>query len=417
MRRLNKNFWIDSTIGTIIIFTFMGIALWFFTYFDFLNPVEHTLTDFETTDLVFSQLRDDPVPDTNIIIINTSSLPKGAIAEQIKIINQYGPRLIALNLDLNWDEDNLGTMALMQALLEIDQLLIGGRLKVSDGNYEYFVPAVLQDLPNASYAYQDFMLDDRIHEEFHVLREFSPNPSNISQKNILPFGLKIASYYDEGLLNRFLNRKNDKEIINYRGNALGASESFGYMFMALDVDDVFEENFIPEIINDKIIIFGFLGDQYGPAYESKFFTPLNEQYVGRSNPDMYESVIHANIAAMIINEDYIERLPQWMSVLLGVALCFLTTMLFGYVYRVVPRWYDATTKLIALIQVALLLFVIILVFNWYNLRLDLTLGIIAALFASDTLEFYHSVIKNVLNKEARQEIVGSKGIINSSDKN
>ena len=63
----------------------------------------------------------------------------------------------------------------------------------------------------------------------------------------------MAEQYDSLAAADFLARNNLEEIINYRGNVLdyGATK-FGNKYYALDVADVFEENFTPDIIEDKV---------------------------------------------------------------------------------------------------------------------------------------------------------------------
>ena len=54
---------------------------------------------------------------------------------------------------------------------------------------------------------------------------------------------------------------------------------FGTKFAALDVYDVFGGNYVPEMIEGKIvIIFCYLGKYLGDreSLEDKYFTPLNE---------------------------------------------------------------------------------------------------------------------------------------------
>ena len=56
------------------------------------------------------------------------------------------------------------------------------------------------------------------------------------------------------------------EYINYKGNAFGSESNFPPTFFALDWYDVLNENFVPEMIEDKIVILGFLGEQFGDKY-------------------------------------------------------------------------------------------------------------------------------------------------------
>ena len=90
--------------------------------------------------------------------------------------------------------------------------------------------------------------------------------------------------------------------MNFKGNVMdyGATR-FGTAFFALDVPDVFGENFTPDMIQGKIVIFAYLGEILGDkkSFEDKFVTPLNARYAGNRLPDMYGGVIHANIISMI----------------------------------------------------------------------------------------------------------------------
>ena len=83
-------------------------------------------------------------------------------------------------------------------------------------------------------------------------------------ENQIAFSVKMASYLDSLKAKKFLDRENEVETINYRGNVLdmGATR-FGNKYFALDVWDVYSGNFIPEIIKDKVVIFCFLGEELG----------------------------------------------------------------------------------------------------------------------------------------------------------
>jgi len=45
---------------------------------------------------------------------------------------------------------------------------------------------------------------------------------------------------------------------------------------------------------------------------------------------------------------------------------------------------------------------VVMVFNIFSYKLNLTLGIIAVLFAGDSLEVYYGVLKNLFSKEQRR---------------
>jgi CHASE2 domain-containing sensor protein len=173
--------------------------------------------------------------------------------------------------------------------------------------------------------------------------------------------------------------------------------------MVLDWMDVLEENFSPSVFEDKIVILGYLGEDLSDtSWEDKLYTPLNMEYAGRTNPDMYGVVVHANILAMILNGNFINSMSETLGIALGAILCFINVVGFSLIYILLPRWYDGLTKSIQLIEALLLLLVVVLVFHFFSYKLNLTLGIIAVLFAGDSLEVYYGVLKNLFSKEQRR---------------
>lgn len=85
--------------------------------------------DFELTDIVFSQLQEDPIADDRIVIVNFGVIPREGIARQIEIINKYNPKVIGLDatfgLNLTWEEDS----ALVRVLSETDNIVLAEDLQ------------------------------------------------------------------------------------------------------------------------------------------------------------------------------------------------------------------------------------------------------------------------------------------------
>ena len=66
-----RRIWLDNILGTVFIFALMGLLFGAaqFKIFDAFDPIGEALNDMELTDIVFSQLREDPLVDTNIVQI------------------------------------------------------------------------------------------------------------------------------------------------------------------------------------------------------------------------------------------------------------------------------------------------------------------------------------------------------------
>ena len=169
--------------------------------------------------------------------------------------------------------------------------------------------------------------------------------------------------------------------------------------------DVFTENFTPELIKDKILIMGYLGEDLSdPSWADKFFTPLNSKIAGRANPDMFGVVVHANIASMVLYDMPVNNMGEFWGILIAIIVCFLNVVAFSWIYYNLSRWYDGITKMIQLIEVLIITLMVVLVFSAYSLRLNMTVTIFAVLLVSDSLEIYFGVIKNLFNRDERRRL-------------
>jgi CHASE2 domain-containing sensor protein len=174
------------------------------------------------------------------------------------------------------------------------------------------------------------------------------------------------------------------------------------MFYALDVDQVMNEDFVSELLKDKIVIMGYLGERMDVmSWEDKFYTPLNKKLAGKSNPDMFGVVVHANIISMILKEDFVEQMAEWQEVVMAIILCLLNVALFSLINTNMPLWYDGITKLLQLIQLLLYSVLMVLIFHWFKFKLSITLTLAAVALVGDIYEVYMSVIKNTYFKVVR----------------
>ncbi|HET9052920.1 MAG TPA: CHASE2 domain-containing protein, partial [Cyclobacteriaceae bacterium] len=179
-------------------------------------------------------------------------------------------------------------------------------------------------------------------------------------------------------------------------------------------NQVFEGGFLPGMIKDKIVIFGFLGEEFGdPSWEDKFYTPLNLKMAGKANPDMFGPIIHANIISMILQKDYINKMEQWHEVVLAIVLCLLNMALFSLIHIKLPDWYDGITKLIQVTEIILFVLIMVVVFGVYDFKLEITLSLAAIALAGDSYEVYVGVVKNLVNRLKR---LGFRGLFTKRKK-
>lgn len=411
-----RRFWRDVILATIFLIGLMAFVATVVSnakIFDIFDPIGDAFGDMEFTDIYFSQLLDDPVADNNVVLVNVGLEPRGGIAILLDSISKYDPAVIGVDLFFRRQHaDTLGDLMLMDALGRVENLVLVTKLNqtlnhVESDEFDTVEWSHPMFTWNAYPAFANLITDADVQEDLKMCREFSPQIETYDGESQIAFAVKMASFMDSVKAQKFLDRGHEVEVINYRGNVLdyGATK-FGNKYYALDTWDVYDGNFVPEIIKDKVVIFCFLGEELGDRenFEDKFFTPLNEVYVGRAFPDMYGGVIHANIVSMILNEDYIFYLEEWQQYLVMFIGLFINIMMFSWVYKKLPKWYDGITKIIQAIEFVGIIYIMVYMMDLWSFKLDLTLLLFAVALSGDGLEVFYGVVKNSLTKEGRKEL-------------
>lgn len=407
-----RKFWLDVIFGTLFIFGLMGLfnSVTAFGIFDVFDPIGDAFGDMEMTDVVFSQLRDDPVADDRVVLVNMGIVSRGELGVMLKIISQYNPACIGIDSFFYFPkEDTLGDMTLVEGLASVPNLVMAEKLLFHPEDPAQDSIAYSWEVFNSfadANAFVNLITGAQVQEDLKMCRAFLPK-YDINGSMRVAFAVKLASYLDSTAAADFLSRNNEVEVINYRGNVLdyGATK-FGTTFAALDVNDVFTENFTSDMIEGKIVIFCYLGKYLGDreSLEDKFYTPLNETYVGRAFPDMYGGVVHANIVSMVLNRDYIDALADWIETLLAIILCFINVALFSWIYKRLPSWYDGITKILQLMQLGGMVFIMLMLLDVYSFKIEMGIIMAPVALAGDSLEVYYGVVKNLFSKRGRKSL-------------
>ena len=414
-------FWLHALLITI--FTYVVLAALYgilqLNAFNAFDPLGQAIGQMELSDIAFSRFREgEPTPDENVTIVNIGNLSRGEIGDQIRNIVHFKPRVIALDIIFSCElkdsvncpqaydiESNLNFYsAIAEAEQQGVKVVMAEKLHQTKGLVEQYGDIDVYDSiehtddllrGNSFEGFVNLITDATHQEDVKECREINP-VINVNGKPELAFSVMTAKAFDEEKARKFLERGNAVEVINYRGNTpdpYGASTYSGrYQF--LDVYQALDTgSFSGDMIRDKIVIFGFHGeDQFDRSWEDKFFTPLNQEYAGRARPDMYGVVVHANTVSMILKEDYIDLMPQWLSFLVSFLVVLLTAALFLKIELTIPIWYDLLSLLIQLVLFVAFSLLMILVFSFYSVRLDFTITLAAVALAGTAFELYNGGI-------------------------
>lgn len=426
-----KKSWFQSLIITVFVFFMLWGAnqvsdLKMFTAFD---SVGQALKDFELTNYAFSKLRKTPDVDERIVLVNIGTLDRRGLAQEIMAISQYKPKVIGIDILLSCEgglrdtvncpalKDMMGNLILSNAIREAGNVVLGSKLLQTDSlsnfdSNEADSLEIADEIFNeySKHGFVTLPTDATYQEDVKICNSIFPR-KKVRGKDELAFSVQIAKQFDSTKVEKFLARNKEEELINFRGNIevlqlrlkslkndeTGTTE-FGTMFYTVDVDDILSGSVLGELFRDKIVLMGYLGDYVGePAWEDKFFTPLNKKLAGRANPDMFGLVVHANAVAMILNEDYIDEIPDWLKYTLAFVVCLLTVALFIWIDQNLPSWFDALSVIIQLVEVLLISSFVIYAFAEWSWKLDLTIAIGVSALVGPCYDIFKSV-QNEINR-------------------
>ncbi|HNT51745.1 MAG TPA: CHASE2 domain-containing protein [Cyclobacteriaceae bacterium] len=400
-----------------------------FKFFNAFDPISQALSDFELTDYAFSNLRETPSVDQRIVLVNLAPT-RGLIAQQIMQLKALNPKVIGVDSffdcegglydTLNCPQllDTLGNLMLSNAIQEAGNVVLVSKLVqtkalASKGDSDEYDSIEYSDKMFRDYAYNAYAslpTDANYQDDVKLCRSLYPKMT-VNGNEELAFSVRLAMMYDSVKTKKFLARDKYEEVINFRGNVelmdnrLSSISTqdisttrYPIMFYAIDWDKFLEEQYLEDIFKGSIVMLGSMGSYFGdPSWEDKFFTPLNKKVAGRANPDMFGLVVHANVVAMILNEDYIGELEEWHKYAIAIVVCFFTVILFILIDRHLPLWFDTLS---VLIQVVLLLTVsgsVVYFFTNYSAKLDLALTLAASALVGPAYDIFKG-FQNQFNK-------------------
>lgn len=384
-------------ICTLFIFLFLAILSKIPVQFEskLLDPIGNALRDFELTDLVFSQLRTDQKIDTNIVLVNIGHLSRSDIGKQIEIINRYEPKVIGIDAFFRSKKAFSEDLQLIMSLSQVKNLVLVSDLEKPNSDFTCFDSLSTSHPQFNQFAMNGFADVITDNESFRTIRQFSPQFC-FQDTTLFSFPVRLAQTFSPESVKKLMARNNERESINWRGNFT--------KFYSIDYPDLLNEDIDYSFLKGKIVIMGYMGERVigEPSLEDTFFTPMNPQSAGRAYPDMYGVTVHANTVSMILNEDYINNPPPWVAFVLAFILLYLNVAVFIWIGDQFKLYYDLVTKVVILVEVALLLGTVIFILNYFNFRINLSIAIIAIIFSGDLTELFIGSLRGLTIKALRR---------------
>ncbi len=152
-----------------------------------------------------------------------------------------------------------------------------------------------------------------------------------------------------------------------------------------------EFKFISESnIKDKIVLFGGFSTTNRFTEDLKF-SPMNANYSGRSNPDMYGIVIHANIINMLLDGKLIYNIPVFWNALLVLLVCILYSYLIIKDYKKYGHASHIKYIILSTILVFLTTWILIELYHYQLVRFNLGPIIMAFFVPFELFEIYRRI--------------------------
>ncbi|TDT46494.1 CHASE2 domain-containing sensor protein [Maribacter spongiicola] len=330
-------------------FIVLGIVLLIGLNLSFFSPFKNAFKDFSYLDLYYSErLNEDHFAlNDDIILVNIDRLNRKQIAEVIDALKKSGPKVIGLDVIFKETEDPIWDNYLASKL--DDESLIFAYSIVNKS--EVYTDSSIHTINNNK-GYANFNFDT----DAVVIRDFQ-GVKKSDTKTLVSFPVMVAKKYKGN--NWFIEKESyfEKERpINYSGKR--------EEFLILESKDIIGERLIP-FIQDKIVLVGYLGNEmtYTFDIEDKHYTPMNAKFVGKSPPDAFGLVIHANIVQMLISNTYIQVVPNWVLTILTVMLTFISLAYFIYISKKMLASYVLRLNLVQLMFATLFIWISLLFFK------------------------------------------------------
>jgi CHASE2 domain-containing sensor protein len=330
-------------------FLVMGLVLLVGLNVGFFSPFKNAFKDFSYLDLYYAEKLNEDNFDFNedIILVNIDRLNRKEIAEVLGEIEYYNPKVIGLDVIFKETEDPIWDSYLNENL-QYEPLVFAYTLQ--DTLEVTTTKEIFNTVKNKGYT--NFNFDN----ESSVIRNFQ-GVKNTSQGTLISFPVAIASAY---LKNDWLNKHQtflEKERpIKFSGTRNS--------FLVLEREDVIESGDL-SFIKDKIVMVGYLGNIKNHYYdiEDKHYTPMNPKFVGKSPPDTFGLIVHANIVQMLLTNDYVIIVQSWVRFVLMIFCMFFVLMYFIYLNKKQLASYILRLNLVQLSFLVLFVWISLLFFK------------------------------------------------------
>jgi CHASE2 domain-containing sensor protein len=364
-------------------FVVLGIISYIGLNLSFFSPFKNAFQDFSYLDLYYSEKLESESTRINekVILVNIERRNRKEIASLLEKLKSHAPKVIGLDVIFKDLEDPVWDRFLAKFLKgeEIVAAYVLDQDKKIASNKTF-----IGERTNAGFS--NFNFDNAS----SVIRNFR-GVLHTGETAQMAFAVAVAKKYmgkrwDSGL-ERYLSK--DRPI-NFTGNR--------DHFLILEYEDIMAPE-VSGLLKDKIVLLGYLGNEKYHHYdmEDKHFTPMNPKFVGKSPPDTFGLIIHANIVQMLLEKDFIYEVPNWVRAVLTLFLTFLVLSYFIWLNKRQLASYILRINLVQLGFIVCFVWISLLLFK-QNILFKMTAVVAVMVFSIGLIGFYKKLAHYVYKK-------------------
>jgi CHASE2 domain-containing sensor protein len=373
----------DTIFATIWVFVFIFGLVLIPLNLGILNPIKLGLKDFDFNDIYYSKSKntDSIKLDNRITIINTGYEDREGIARMIDMVAQYKPKVMGLDFLFDGPREPAKDSILRETIEKNKNLVLAVQFQLDTAG-KFMTAKNYFKTDSTLFGYANFPTKG----DQETIRTYFPFKKN-KEISLPSFTSSLIKLYNTEAYKK-IEKKGDKQIlINYTRKYNEETKDKNKKYWV--VDDLLNTPIDESLIKDRIVLFAYVNTNPNDI-EDKKFTPMNEKFAGKSWPDMNGIVVHANIISMVLDDNYIKKVPLWANFLIAVLVCWLFMSFFIRYYLESHIWFHLVAKIVQVFSAILFIWLGIIIFERYRLKVDLKLSIIVIIMAVDVIYFYEA---------------------------
>jgi CHASE2 domain-containing sensor protein len=387
----------DTLFATIGVFIFLIVLGMIPINFYVLNPMKLALKDFDFNDIAYAKAhKDDSIKvDRRIVIVNTGHLDRAEIGFLIEAVSGYKPKVIGLDIFFEGEREPEKDSILREAFKKTKNLIgvsvadtVDGHIMIRKNNFDDVIP-------KRGYA-------NLLGEEIGTIRGYAPF-EEVDGKKYPQITSAIVREFDQSAYEKLVKRNKGDEIINYT-RAVNNEDKKKYQ--VVEPDALYNDGIDSNMLKDKIVLLGYINLEDQNDIEDKKFTPMNHKFYGKQHPDMFGIVVQANIISMVLDGNYIKKMPKWMAWLIAIIVGWIHMSLFIRYYLESHIWFHLVAKLAQVFSVVFFAYLGIFIFDKFAIKLDMKYTLYVIALAVDVIYFYEAFVGWLHRKYKYQTIFG-----------